>query len=235
LQKNRKNNLWLRWISTTNWYDNSTNDETGVKIMPTIVRTGRANKQARRASIVKSNKPPLLVCIYAALHAGKIDEEEAKELHPRFDPNRQIGRLERGKYKRTQAMTYRPHYRGAASLAPSCTDIQFAVEGGYITEEEGKDLNKNYKPEIALNLVHYRKMVKAITIKESGVGKTPSLVNVHRAYKQGFIKEEEASALNSEYDLSNKNRIMNLDANLRKQDSGYYRDWEVKNKGVIKK
>jgi hypothetical protein len=191
--------------------------------MGTVIRVGRAAKQARLASVVKSNKPPLLKCIYAALHAGKIDEEEAKDLHPRFEPNKQIGKLEKGgKYKRTQEYCYRQYGRGAAALSPSCTDIHFAVEGGYITEEEGRDLNKNYKPEIAINLVHYRKMVKAIIIKESGTGKTPSLINVHRAYKQGHIEYEEASALNSDYDLSNKIRIRDLDSNLKKQDSGYY-------------
>ena len=189
----------------------------------TIVRAGRATKQARLASIVKSNKPPLLKCIYAALYAGKIDEEEAKDLNPKFEPNKQYGKLKKWGYKETQGACYRAIGRGVASLHPSCLEIHSAVQSGYITEEEGKDLNKFYKPEIAVNLIHYRKIVKAESIKKSGVGKTPSLINIHRAYLQGCIEAEEAIELNSGYDLSNKSKIRALDTNLEKQDSGYWK------------
>jgi hypothetical protein len=192
-----------------------------------IVRAGRAAKQSRKASIAKSNKPPRLGDVYAAVHSGKLEKEEAKDLHPRFDPEKQYGSLRFGPKaaktgsKLTQADAYRVHYRGAAALTPSSTDIHSAVEGGHITKEEGEDLNKNYKPDVGKNAVHYRKMAKARKIKESGEGKTPSLVNVHRAHKQGHIQTEEAKNLNPQYDPSNKAKMKNLNSALGKQDSGY--------------
>jgi hypothetical protein len=191
---------------------------------------------------VKSTKPPNLEFVYAALFAGKITEEEGKDLNPKFEPNKQYGNLQFGDKKNkkgsryTQLQAYRTHYRGSASLVPSCTDIHSAVESNYITEEEGKDLNKNYNPEIYINLIQYRRMAKARSIKESGLGKTPSLVNVHRAYKEGYIQAEEAITLNSDYDLSNKYKIKYLNNSLKKQDSGYFMTlyYRNKNEGVIK-
>ena len=198
------------------------------------MRAGRATKQARRASIVKSTKPPNLEFVYAAIFAGKIEEEEAINLNPRFQPNKQYGNLRKGKYLLTQGMTYKDHHRGVAPLVASCVDIHSAVEGGHITKEEGKELNKRYKPENKMWAKEYRTKAKARYIKESGIGKTPSLVNLHRAYLQGLITEEEAIALNSDYDLSNKNRLRNLNSNLKLRDSGYFTAWEAKTKGVIK-
>jgi hypothetical protein len=204
--------------------------------MPKIVRAGRAAKQSRAASIVKSSKPPKLESVYAALHAGKIEQEEAKDLNPKFEPDKQYGQLRFGERqnkngsKRTQGSSYRTHYRGAAALTPSSTDIHTAVEGGHITKEEGVDLNKNYKPDVGKNAIHYRKMEKARRIKESGEGKTPSLINVHRAYKQGHVEKEEAEALNPQYDLSNKAKIKDINSALGKQDSGYSRAYEAKKK-----
>ena len=199
--------------------------------MATIVRVGRAAKQARVASLVRSSRPPILKCVYAAIYAGKIDEEEAKDLNPKFEPNKQYGKLKKYNYKETQGSCYRTIGNGVASLTPSCLEIHSAVQGGHITEEEGRDLNKTYKPEIPTNLIHYRKIVKAQYIKESGIGKTPSLINLHRAYLQGYITEEEAIELNSGYDLSIKYMRKALDTNLQKQDTGY---WKAKRRGVVK-
>jgi hypothetical protein len=203
--------------------------------MATIVRAGRAAKQARNASIVKSSKPPKLGAVYAAVHAGKIEHEEAKDLNPKYTPEKQYGKLVFGPKankkgsKYTQGMHYRVHTEGAAALTPSSTDIHSAVEGGHITKEEGLALNKNYKPDVGKNAVHYRKMEKARRIQASGEGKTPSLVNVHRAVRQGHISSEEATSLNSKYEPNNKAQLKELTSNMGKQDRGYYRNWE-KNK-----
>jgi hypothetical protein len=201
------------------------------------VRAGRDVKQAEQANKVSSRNRdnfPNLEFVYAALYAGKIEEEEAKELNPRFQPNKQYGKLAKGKYVNTQGRLYRNHNKGVASLSPSCFEIHAAVEGGHITVEQGKDLNKRYNPEIPRNANRYRSVAKVKYIKESGVGKTPSLVNLHRAYLLGYITEEEATALNSGYDLSNKKRIRYLNSNLTFTDSGYFKVWGEKNKGVIK-
>jgi hypothetical protein len=203
----------------------------------TRVRAGRDVKQLKQVSKVSSRNRdnfPNLEFVYAAVFAGKIEEEEAKELNPRFQPNKQYGKLAKGKYVNTQERLYRDHVRGVAPLNPSCFEIHSAVEGGHITVEQGKDLNKRYNPEIPQNANRYRSVAKVKYIKESGVGKTPALVNLHRAYLLGYITEEEATALNSGYDLSNKKRIRYLNSNLTFTDSGYFTAWEAKTKGVIK-
>lgn len=194
-----------------------------------IIRSERAAKQARNASMVNSTKPPKLEVVYAAVHAGKIEPEEAKDLNPKYQPEKQYGSLRFGPgqsktgSKRTQLSSYRTHDRGAAPLTPSNTDIHIAIEDGHITKEEGEDLNKNYKPNDKDKALHYRKMAKARRIKESGEGKTPSLINVHRAIKQGHIQTEEAKNLNSKYDPSNIPKIKQINSALGKQDSGYYK------------
>jgi hypothetical protein len=141
---------------------------------------GRAKQNERQASIVKSNKPPRLEAVHAAVFANKINEEEAKDLNPKYDPNKAYG-----KGKTTQAAAYATFSKGARGFTPSLTDVQRAVDEGHVTHNEARELNPKYR--------RYHGKVRPLE------GFTPKLPDVHEAVEGGHISKGEAIALNPDY------------------------------------
>jgi hypothetical protein len=160
---------------------------------------------------------PLPIKVAEAVKEKHITPEEANELHPNWDADHNRARTNQKINKKT-------------GYIPSLQNIHAAVENRKITFEEATSLNSKYNPTNKKQGVHLKKYNKLKAIKASGEGKTPSLINVHRAYKQGHIQEDEATSLNPKYDLSNKAKIKDLNSALTKQDSGYNRAYEAKKK-----
>ena len=160
---------------------------------------------------------PLPINVAEAVKEKHISSEEANELHHNWDANHNRARTNQKTSKKT-------------GYIPSLQDVHAAVDSRSITFEEATSLNTKYNPNNKKQGVNLRKYNKLKGIKASGEGKTPSLVNVHRASEQGHITSEEAVSLNPKYDPNNKSQLKSLTSNMGKQDSGYYRKWE-KNKG----
>jgi len=146
-------------------------------------RTGRAEKQSREASIAKSTRPPKLSSVYAAFNTKKINEEEAKNLNPKFNPSKIYG-----KSNVTQATHHNTYTKSAKAFTPSMSDIKAAHAGNHINLEEAQDLNPKYNP------------LKNVP---SG-GHIPSLTDVHKAYSGGHIDWADAVNLNPEYKKQSK-------------------------------
>ena len=188
------------------------NEEEARDLNPTF------NASNPRVAYKRSNiAAPLRPTEVAKAHKeGHITKEEADDLHPNWQQSHNKARASKA-------------FSSSHGKIPILQDLYKAHSAGHITPEEATDLNTNYKPTDKEQQKQLKRFNKNKDIKASGEGRTPSLVNVHRAVRQGHISSEEATSLNSKYEPNNKAQLRKLTSNMGKQDRGYYRNWE-KNK-----
>ena len=155
--------------------------------MPGKRRTeGRAARNESMRSGIKGAKPSLKH-VYAAVETGHIDDEQASDLNPVYNPKKKYGKTGTN----NQRNQHRQYQQGAAPLSANQSDVHHAFKAGHINEDEARELNPTFNP--SNPRVQYDRSSIAVPARPSHVAK---------AYKEGHITKEEADELHPNWQSS---------------------------------